>query len=108
MNFVQTLGFVAGTLANPIALSGIVAIGVLANKKKISFALGFMWGTGFIVYIIGGLQYFRDVIDKQPSDFVIPSELYLVPFSCGFLTLFLTWIKTLLVKGRGKTGNPSP
>ena len=64
MNFVQTLGFVTGVLADPIALSGIVAIGVLANKKKISFALGFMWGTGFIVYIIGGLQYFRDVIDK--------------------------------------------
>jgi hypothetical protein len=53
MNFVQTLGFVTGVLADPIALSGIVAIGVLANKKKISFALGFMWGTGFIVYIIG-------------------------------------------------------
>jgi len=94
MSFFGTIGFMVGTLSNPITPSGIVAIGVIADKKKISFILGVIWGIGFMVLDIRGLQH---------SQMNIPYEVYLMPFCYGVLTLFLTWLKILMMKNRSNT-----
>ena len=94
MNIIYSLAFVAGTLFNPITPIGILVIGVFSKTKKISFVLGLIWGLGFMVLDINGLQVMQSKI---------PDEIYLIPLAYGFLTLFITWLKTLLVKRLAKT-----
>ena len=103
MNIMYSLAFVAGTLFasgpipyNTLPLGGILVIGIFSKKKKISFVLGLIWGLGFMVLDINGFQ----VMQRK-----IPSEIYLIPPAYGFLTLFITWLKTLLVKWVGKIGH---
>ena len=85
MGIAHFISFAVGTMANPITAIGIFLIGVLSNKKKTAFGLGLLWGLGLM---------YLDLSASQQLQSKIPYEVYFVPFSYGFLTLIITWVKS--------------